>query len=121
VSTVVHDDGEAAMRYHERETADALLAFEALRGASRLSEQLTAAGVLPAGKRRLPKSESDDPPADYSEEAIPERDPAYRLPAGTDCDEPTVEAISAEMRREMAIRLQQLGMSRARAAVLASL
>jgi hypothetical protein len=58
---------------------------------------------------------------DYSEEAIPERDPAYRLPDGTECGEPTVEAVSAEMRLDLARRLQELGMSTSRAAFVASL
>ena len=58
---------------------------------------------------------------DYSEEAIPERDPDYRLPRGTDYEARTVETVSAELRLELARRLQELGMSRARAAVLASL
>ena len=58
---------------------------------------------------------------DYSEEAIPERDPAYRLSGGTDYEEPTVEALSREVRQDLARRLQQLGMSRARATVVATL
>jgi hypothetical protein len=58
---------------------------------------------------------------DYGEEAIPERDPAYRLPPGTDYEARTIEAVSAEVRADMARRLQELGMSRARAALVASL
>jgi len=58
---------------------------------------------------------------DYSEEAIPERDPAFRLPGGTDYEQPTVDALSAAMRQDLASRLVQLGMSRARAAAMASL
>jgi hypothetical protein len=58
---------------------------------------------------------------DYAEEAIPERDPAYRLPPGTDYESRTIEAVSAEIRADMARRLQELGMSRARAALVASL
>lgn len=57
---------------------------------------------------------------DYSEEAIPERDPAYRLPPGTDYEARTVEAVSAKIRLDLANRLQQLGMSPARAALVAS-
>jgi hypothetical protein len=59
--------------------------------------------------------------SDYNEEAIPERDPAYRLPHGTSCEEPTVEVISAELKRDLARHLQLLGMSRTRAAIVASL
>jgi hypothetical protein len=58
---------------------------------------------------------------DYGEEAIPERDPAYRLPPGTDYESRTIEAVSAEIRADMARRLQELGMSRSRAALVASL
>jgi hypothetical protein len=56
-----------------------------------------------------------------SEEAIPERDPAYQLSSGTDHEELTVEAVSPEVRLELAHRLQQLGMSRDRALFVASL
>jgi hypothetical protein len=58
---------------------------------------------------------------DYSEEAIPERDPAFRLPAGTDHEEPTVADLSEEERRSLARVLEELGMSRARAAAVACL
>ncbi len=58
---------------------------------------------------------------DYAEEAIPERDPAYRLPPGTDYEVRTIEAVSAETRVSLARRLQELGMSRARAAFVVSL
>ena len=57
----------------------------------------------------------------YNEEAIPERDPAYRLPDGTNYQEATVEAVSAEMRLELAHRLHELGMSLVRAVVVARL
>jgi hypothetical protein len=58
---------------------------------------------------------------DYSEEAIPERDPAYRLPAGTDYQGPTVEAVSPAERLELERCLRQLGMSEARSVFVASL
>ena len=58
---------------------------------------------------------------DYSEEAIPERDPGYCLPAGTDYQGPTVEAVSEENRLELARHLRQLGMSRARSEFVANL
>ena len=67
----------------------------------------------------LARNASDGP--DYSEEAIPERDPSYRLPAGTDYEPRTIEEVPAELRNALARRLQQLGMSRARAAFVASL
>ena len=39
---------------------------------------------------------------DYSEEAIPERDPAYRLPVGTCSEDATIKFVSTEERRDMA-------------------
>jgi hypothetical protein len=58
---------------------------------------------------------------DYSEEAIPERDPTYRLPAGTCCQTRTIEHLPAAERLALARRLEQLGMSSARALLVASL
>ncbi len=58
---------------------------------------------------------------DYSKEAIPEREPAYRTLPGTLCEEPTVEALPVEARLALRRCLEHLGMSAARAAVLASL
>jgi hypothetical protein len=63
----------------------------------------------------------DEPIVDYSEEAIPERDPAYRRPAGTLCDPETIEYVSREERHALARRLEQLGMSPAKVAFVASL
>ncbi len=68
-----------------------------------------------------PMPVSDDASLDCSEEAIPERDLSYRLPAGTACEEQTVEVVSAELRLDLARRLEELGMNSARAAVVASL
>jgi hypothetical protein len=121
VSAVVHDYGEEAMTSFTEMTRDALLQFERFLTDGKRGEQLPTADVLPTMERRLPNSERDSAGRDYSEEAIPERDPAYRLPSGTDNEEPTIEAVSAEVRRELARRLQQLGMSRARAAAVVSL
>lgn len=58
---------------------------------------------------------------DYSEEAIPERDPAFRLSAGTFDDSRTVDELPAAERLALARRLEQLGMSPARAAFVAGL
>ena len=66
---------------------------------------------------QLPTPEGQD----YSEEAIPERDPAYCLPVGTCYDESTIEVVSKEQRLEFVRQLQQLGMSYNRASVLAIL
>jgi hypothetical protein len=58
---------------------------------------------------------------DYSEEAIPERNPAYRLPAGTCGETQTVVHLAAAERRALARCLEQLGMSPTRARFVASL
>jgi hypothetical protein len=58
---------------------------------------------------------------DYSEEAIPERDPAYQLPHGTSYEAQTVEILTAAERCALARSLEQLGMSAARAAMVANL
>jgi hypothetical protein len=57
----------------------------------------------------------------YSEEAIPERDPAYRTLDGTLCEEQTVEVVPTEVRLALARCLEQLGMSPAKAALVAAL
>jgi hypothetical protein len=58
---------------------------------------------------------------DYSEEAIPERDPAYRLPDVTLADSQTLEYLPPSERLALARCLEELGMSPARAAFVASL
>jgi hypothetical protein len=58
---------------------------------------------------------------DYSEEAIPERDPAYRLPGGTVPEEQTVDAMPPHLRAGLARQLMQLGMSEARAMAVVSM
>ena len=73
---------------------------------------VAADGLQPRSKRT---------PADYSEEAIPERDPAYRMLDGTIYEAQTVDALPADVRLALARYLQQLGMSAARAAMVASL
>lgn len=85
------------------------LAAPALRGAPTTSVSPPA---RPQGQRTC---------ADYSEEAIPERDPAYCLADATLYATQTVAHLSAAERRALARCLHQLGMSRAKAAILASL
>ena len=58
---------------------------------------------------------------DYSEEAIPERDPAYRMHDGTLYEVQTVEVMPSAVRRALARCLEELGMSPSRAAMVASL
>jgi hypothetical protein len=59
--------------------------------------------------------------ADYSEEAIPERDPAFRTLDGTLHEEQTVDELPAAVRLDLARRLQEIGMSATRAAMVVSL
>jgi hypothetical protein len=117
---MAHDPGEATMNSNCQETRDALLASEKLTTLRIFQEQLPTADVLRAVERRLPKSKDPGACRDYSEEAIPERDPAYRLSAGPEYEQATVEFLSAEVRRDLARRLQEMGMSRAKAVVVAS-
>jgi hypothetical protein len=70
---------------------------------------------------RLPDAQDQQTYTDYSEEAIPERDPAYQLPDGTLHETKTLEYVSGAERLALARRLEQLGMSAARAAMVASL
>jgi hypothetical protein len=74
-------------------------------------------------KKNLDALPSDDflVAGDYSEEAIPERDPSYRLPGATICDAQTVEHLPAAERLALARCLEQLGMSPARAAAVVNL
>lgn len=58
---------------------------------------------------------------DYSEEAIPERDPAYRTLDGTFDETQTIEEMSADSRLALAQCLTQLGMTPAKAMLVASL
>jgi hypothetical protein len=109
------------MKYHHQEQHNTLLPFGQLSPGEIFHGQLPTADFPPAVERRPPQSKGPGAGRDYSEEAIPERDPAYRLPVGTGCEQATVEALSAEVRRDLARRLQELGMSRARAVVVASL
>lgn len=59
--------------------------------------------------------------ADYGEEAIPERDPAYRLSDGTLDKTQTIEYLPRAERLALASCLERFGMSRARAAIVATL
>ena len=87
---------------HLNHKATKLVVYEVIGGTENRGKQLTAC-------------------RDYSEEAIPERDPAYRLPNDSQNQEPTMDIVSTETRLELARCLQQMGMSRAKASALASL
>jgi hypothetical protein len=108
---VVDDFGEAAMKYDHQDKRDTLP----------YDGHLTRAEVQLELERRPPQATNEDDSVNYSEEAIPERDPAFRLSGGTDDEGPTVEDVSPAVRRYLARRLEQLGMSPARAAAVASL
>jgi hypothetical protein len=96
--------------YHEHNKRNALS-----------QEELVKASVMVAGNGPHPCSKGERTPTDYSEEAIPERDPAYRMNAGTLHEELTVDEMPVDMRRALARCLEQLGMSASRAAMVASL
>ena len=78
-----------------------------------------AAGVPTACARAAARSTGQRSRADYSEEAIPERDPSYRLADAAPCETQTVEHLPAADRRALARRLEQLGMNRAKARLVA--
>jgi hypothetical protein len=109
------------MRYYHAEQRHALHRYETLLSAEIFQGQLPTAEVLLAVPSCPPQSKSQNACRDYSEEAIPERDPAFRLTGGTDYEQPTVEVVSAAARLDLARRLEQLGMSRTKAAAVASL
>jgi hypothetical protein len=67
------------------------------------------------------KIHDDENRTDYSEEAIAERDPAYRLSAGTLHETQTVVYLPPAERRDLARSLKEFGMSAIRAALMASL
>jgi hypothetical protein len=83
----------------------------------KLHEEL-AAERLPEEKQSL---KIEVAAVDYSEEAIPERDPAYRPLDDTLYRAQTIELVPTEVRLALARRLEQLGMSGARAAMVANL
>jgi hypothetical protein len=72
-------------------------------------------------KKRWSEEIREIAPIDYSEDAIPERDPAYRMLDGTLHEAQTVDTVPAETRLALARALQELGMSAAKAAAVASL
>ena len=83
-------------------------------------QQPTTPDLPLAGDGLQLNSTEQQPGIDYSEEAIPERDPAYQLLDGTLKETHTVEYLPAAERLALARQLEQLGMSAARAAVVAN-
>jgi hypothetical protein len=117
----IQGDGEATMKYYQEKTRDGLFSCETVRTAGKPSEEPATAGLPLAADGPLPNAQDQRTFTDYSEEAIPERDPAYQLPDGTLYETKTVEYMPRAERLALARCLEQLGMSAARAALLASL
>jgi hypothetical protein len=117
----MQEDGEATMKYHEEKTRDELFSCEKVGTAGKSNGEPVTAGLTLAGDRRLPNGQDQQTFIDYSEEAIPERDPAYQLPDGTLHESGTIEYLPRAERLALARCLEQLGMSAARAALVASL
>jgi hypothetical protein len=111
------------MSCHVEEKRDALVRYENLRLAGELNAEPATTDLPLAGDRLLPSADDQRTCTctDFSEEAIPERDPAYRLPAGTLYETQTVELLSAAGRLALARCLMQLGVSASRAAFVANL
>jgi hypothetical protein len=114
-----HDAGEAAMKYPDQARLDTVVAGKDVLVADERNDAVEAAGVPKACTRPQATSKGQRPFTDCSEEAIPERDPAYRLEDGTPYETQTVEHLPAAERRALARWLEQLGMSRARATIVA--
>ncbi len=109
------------MQSPEKERLDGLRAGGTIRARRKLDEAPATAEFWPQGDRQPPSSRAQRTRTDYSEEAIPERDPEYRPSAGTLHEAETVEHLPAAERLALARRLERLGMSPARAALVASL
>jgi hypothetical protein len=107
------------MTYPGEAQLDTVVADEAVLVAEERHDAVAAAGVEPAYARPPASSKGQRPRADYSEEAIPERDPAYRLADAAPDETLTAEHLTAAERRDLARCLEQLGMSRARATMVA--
>jgi hypothetical protein len=109
------------MQYHDTEKRDALLLCGQAFTAESFNREPATVDLPPAGAAFLQSSTDQGATVDYSEEAIPERDPTYRLTDGTLHDSETVEHVPAEVRLALARALEELGMSPSRAALMASL
>jgi hypothetical protein len=109
------------MSYPDEATLDTVVANEKVLVAEERNDAVAAAAVPPARARPPARSKGQRPRADYSEEAIPERDPAYRLPDAAPYETQTVEHLPAAERRVLARCLEQFGMNRARATIIAAL
>jgi hypothetical protein len=68
---------------HYSAKLDALLPYERFLAAGQVNDATATVDIPLAGDRLLPKSKDQRICTDYSEEAIPERDPAYQLSDAT--------------------------------------
>jgi hypothetical protein len=109
------------MGYSKQKKLDALLPYERLLALGAFNKKKARADAPRAGHRLLPSSNDQQTCTDFSEEAIPERDPAYQVSDGTLHETQTVEYTPASERLALAGCLEQLGMCRSRATVVASL
>jgi hypothetical protein len=100
---------------------DAYLSSEKFLGTGEVNEAPVTADLALAADTLLPTSKNQPLVPDYSEEAIPERDPAYQLSDATFSQTQTVAHVSPADRLALARCLEQLGMRRTRAALVASL
>jgi hypothetical protein len=107
------------MKSPDEARLDTVVAGEEVVVAEEQDEAVAAAGGTPSSARPPAGPKGRRSRADSSEEAIPERDPSYRLPDATAYELPTVDHLPAAERRALARRLEELGMSRARATVAA--
>jgi hypothetical protein len=99
----------------------ALFSYESIRAAGQLNDVSATVDFPLAADTLLPSSKGRPICTDYSEEAIPERDPAYHPSDATLYETQTFAHNSTTERLALARCLEKLGMSRARATVVASL
>jgi hypothetical protein len=109
------------MKYPDEARLDTAVVHEEVLEAGEPNHAMAGPGGVPlAGARPVARSTGQRARPDYSQEAIPERDPAYRLPDATLYETQTAEYLPASERLALARCLEQLGMNRARATILAS-
>ena len=109
------------MKHIEGQRLDALLPNKKPLPAGNFDYAPATIDMPVAGHTLPPGSTAPQTGIDYSEEAIPERDPAYRMHDGTLYEVQTVEVMPSAVRRALARCLEELGMSPSRAAMVASL
>jgi hypothetical protein len=109
------------MKYADKQKVGSVLVHERLLPAEQFNDVPVMVDLPFAADTLLPDSQDHEICADYSEEAIPERDPAYQLSDATLYETQTCAHIPAAERLALARCLAQLGMTAARAAMISSL